>query len=788
MSEACETYGLFIEKPNPCVYEQQLTNLVNSFPLLGDSDVAKSCEKTLATALSTNLENKEIEPEPSSVGFASSLTYKYNGSYDGYRSAFYSYGSTAASREAVKLMQGLDFVKNAVTNVTNEIVGHASVNVDTTKLNEDMSGFKDEVSKQCTQLYIAVFKYGYNPTATALSEIPENDREPAAQELDQCIKGGQFTANVNWALSGDVDSSRGATWFLYNLWTCLTALNFPDVNGAIREYKQGGLNVPLAVDAEYWDTGHYHSWLQPSTGSYLYSGTMTKGMPEIVTTVTSGGYSRDRPTVLSQGYSHSFCEYGDLAAYKPSSSCFGPCTGVLMADGTVKAVKDVRQYDIVQTTQGPRGVLMVETPRLGDRDLWNINELQLWVTEGHCFRSASKELFKRIALNELVCMDSAPTMFMSGEAVGKCKIGSEIVAKCKSSQSISDGSVEVRSVTLCDKSKAIQSSKSEQNRVYDIILKNWWLDDAAYFVGGPDTFLAVDAETSNPMSDGATSAAILAAMDVALSVCDNYEIEARRLVSRCLLNIDLAELETRATEMMQTVYTCVEPQSLVIPKVELYETEDGSWNEIASYMEYFLISKFGRWIRSVIRNRAEPSVKYARPDDKLTIGIHDIELRGDFGIPANSSLSAAVTISNGSDGCEQQNSTMLLLDCAPELLFFLALHKRFVFDHADRFEYTLLRGRLLCNDQDLGFFESSFSLCGPFSKFLDVFLYATDHRVMGRMGLSVRRVQEARVDFSAEDENLMLAKGVAVGRQLGHQIAAALEAYGSRRDFSQWVR
>ncbi|NEO88544.1 MAG: hint domain-containing protein, partial [Spirulina sp. SIO3F2] len=352
-------------------FTAKVNALIDAFPYYGDHEWDSSHKLALVNLLAINLPNDTIAPTPTSNSISTRISYTYKGSYSGYQDAFFhGVSQSNVGAKAASLIQGVSsgldsswWSNYAVAVLTDAIKQKiSSIGFNTSQLSTDLGDSNNALKPALAASYLAVFEAGYEPTTTALKAISASEMEPASALLNQAISNGQFTANINQAISMGGDSTNAATWFLFNLWIALKALGYSDVDTAIANYKKKGLNVPIEVDAGSWWTGGYTSWYSPLSGNDVMrlkatSEAISSSMPELVTEIVWPlSFPQPKPYIGNwpNGYSNSFCQWGSLSRYKPQpSSCFGQGTLVLMADGQTKPIESIQLGDEVQSNLGP---------------------------------------------------------------------------------------------------------------------------------------------------------------------------------------------------------------------------------------------------------------------------------------------------------------------------------------------------------------------------------------------------------------------------------------------------
>ncbi|HTJ10489.1 MAG TPA: hypothetical protein VL547_00610 [Dinghuibacter sp.] len=229
--------------------------------------------------------------------------------------------SAVAVQQADPRRNGVWWGRYGVVVLTDAIRKKIPVNLDTARLDEDLSAYARALDPVLAASYMAVLTDGYEPTAAALRGIEPVSRPEAVALLEQAIEAGQFTANVNELLAMGGEDAIAASWFLFNLWIILKMLGLVDVDAAILRFKNSGLNVPPQLDPGAWWLGGYVSWFVPLDGYALLpmaSAGIGLDMPQWYVYFDPGlhmVFQRSDPA--RNGYAVSLCLWGELSWYKP---------------------------------------------------------------------------------------------------------------------------------------------------------------------------------------------------------------------------------------------------------------------------------------------------------------------------------------------------------------------------------------------------------------------------------------------------------------------------------------
>ena len=158
-------------------------------------------------------------------------------------------------------------------------------------------------------------------------------------------------------------------WELFHHWIKLAALGCPDadVDATIQQAIDTGLPVPAAVRPGVWQ--RWSGWLGPDvTGGDFADATE----PLLATKCIAAGRS---VSCIAEAASYEFTartQPGTIYRRAPSSSCLAPGAQVVMSDGSLRAIEDVRAGDRVASRTEDREVLLVSAPPRGQRPLYRI--------------------------------------------------------------------------------------------------------------------------------------------------------------------------------------------------------------------------------------------------------------------------------------------------------------------------------------------------------------------------------------------------------------------------------
>ncbi len=640
--------------------QQLLTALINAMPYYASPDMMTAHRYIPVNLSMANLPNNSITEPPSQSNLGSSTTYTYKGPYNGYCNAFFNgVVQTPVSSLAAQLMQQANSGLSAawwgtysVALLTDAVRQQLSVSLDTGKLANNLTAFHQQLTTGLSAAYLAAYEQSFAPTAQALKSISVAGQLPqAAATLDKAITNGQFTANINQAISMGGDSTAAATWFLFNLWITLKALGLADVDSAINRYAAAGLDVPIQVSAGKWFTGGYSSWFAPLSGADVVAtatGAIHADMPALARYNDAiGPQLPDQIVNFANGYSMSFTTWGPLNTYLPQpASCFGEDTLVLLADGSTQPISTIQPGDLVYTNTGPRKVVLVESPLRAGRTLYQLNGQQLFATAAHPFRTAAPHSAKRAAVDAWTLSDSIPTMSAEGVltlAPGLTLSGLEAntpvnIPLTQLVAHTTGGSVLVTEAGAANAASGSQSDTEVAfpQHVYDLILESWERDHPVYYVGGPQSFFAVDAETADPLVDIPTTTAIVTALQEILPVSRQQLTDPATQLPRLFAQLQHAPL----CDALSPAQPLQRPG---IPAPEFY-MQNGQWDAHASLLEYHLVRRLSRFIRRETAMAWRPRPSLPAAGDHLVVAFHDMEFTGHTPLPPATDMEICFTI------------------------------------------------------------------------------------------------------------------------------------------------
>jgi hypothetical protein len=763
-----------------------LPDLVNALPYYDDPGFAWALRAlALLNLLAVHMPNSQIAPHPAKSFLGDDETYSYTGPYSGYRSFFFAgIAESSAASNLAKAVQaqnssldGSWWGRYAVAVLTDAIRQILGFNLDTGKLSGDLDNFNRTLLPCLTASCIAVYQDGFSSTANVLARITGTAKLDVFASLRKLMTSPAFVTNVNTAISQGGDDTTAATWLLFNLWIALKALGlqYSDVDAVIQDLanlQPVALSIPPQIGPQSWWNGGYTSWYNPISGSDLagsFGGPITADMPESI----YDGTPNYRDVSEPNGYSQSFCYWGGLSWYQPpSSSCFGAGTGVLMADGSVRPIEDVHIGDAVRSDSGTARVLLVESPLRANRPLYRINNLDLYATAGHPFRLAADGGAAHCAIEPWTLVDTVPTMVFDG--VDALASGTRLAGLGRGGpQAIAVGDIE-----------RLEAAASDRSCVYDLILERVEGRIASYHVGGPESFLVVDAETSDGSREPMATVAIVKAMETAIESCRRSNRDDARL-AETISRIDVSDPIRLARAAAWSAAD--QPQAqLSMPDPDFFLREgrwllqDGKWDSRASLLGTYLARRFGRMVRRETAMGWRGTHQRSGNGDRLTLVLHDLIFVGMGGKISGDPLEIEFRL-RGWGG--EEDAVRQLTVAASASSYARIVHSIVDFGPApSNTDRAALIGAISQNGRPLGVFRADV-LAPAAHGAIECFLFAPEGHGIGLVALEPRIGSNADVLREQElakrwTDRHALALAQSLGQQIGAQLVAELERAG----------
>ncbi|MFN3666209.1 MAG: hypothetical protein ACK4S0_08625 [Sediminibacterium sp.] len=756
--------------------EGLLDQLIDAIPYYQDPAFMNLHRGGLINMLETYLPNNAIEPQGNDSGWDYNTSYSYWGSYSGYQNAFYT--NITANPAANAIVNELNsnqppfwtetfMNKFAVIVLTDAVRQKNAAGVNTGSLATDLASYNQSLNLQLAQTYLAIFQNVYQPTQLAIQNITSSGNTDVVCNLivSTLNPNSSLVTDLNIALANP-DSAVAATWFIYNLCIILKILQCSDISTVL---ANSGLTLPSEFNNSGWWTGQYTSWFVGLSGSDVMNdaGNMiTASLPEQSVTIFAGtgGQPQTSYPNVSNGYSQSLCNWGPLNYYNPPpSSCFGKGTMVLMSDNSTRPIELIEKGDIVHTQLGPRKVVLVETPKRMGRKLIKIDQLNMSFTIAHPLISAEKKTGKYLAVDPWGLIDGIPTSTLDG--VVTLGSGSRLQA-LKDSAEASYSVQEIQEI----------SNEKEGELVYDLILENWETDMPCYYVGGPEYFIATEAETVHPLQEPLVSTAIIASLNKVRDVSRNKIKNPEASLHHLIYNLDLEELKKSAFDKLSQDVSGEEISFPSIPKPDFYYYE-GKWDVHASLLEYYLVRYYGRWLRSEIYNGWRNNLSTGDKGN-LIIDLNDLELI-DAPLVANRLFELKFSLR------DQDRKITHVINHSEALAGnpFWRVHfdKSLVIGESEmRFQKGFLSGDIYCDETLAGSFNIAITPGMQSVQGSDLFIYNSDNKIIGRVNLALRILSKtALLDESTQHElwtgQKMWNYSLILGNLLGDKLVDLIE-------------
>ncbi len=432
-----------------------------------------------------------------------------------------------------------------------------------------------------------------------------------------------------------------------------------------------------------------------------------------------------------------------------------------MADGSVKAIEQVKIGDAVQSADGPKRVALVVSPLRAGRPLYGLNRLDVSFTAGHPFRTPGEAGPGRAAVDPWALIDSVPTMTELGVAT--------LASGCRLSARGTNGDGEV-TVAQLDK---FEAASGGDERVYDLVLERSETGMSCYYVGGPGSFLAADTEWPDPLYEHATTHAIVTAIEMALPGCRASLQDSATQLPDLFNRVQLGAALSQAREAALAA-----PEGMKAHPgfdLDLY-THEGEWDPHASALGNNLVRRFARTMRREIDMGWRVSSTLPRPDDQLTVAVHDVELLGDVPIGPHAKLAVELRLR----GWDSTEDTVRGLDMnmGERPTWHIALDEVVEFGRLPQTPGSAsLSGSVTLDDKKVGEFLATITEQALTGGTVEYFLFSDAGEVVGRLALEPRRSSEQDLIQEREQREAWAshhkkAHAVLLGSEIGRQTAA----------------
>ena len=343
------------------------------------------------------------------------------------------------------------------------------------KVNPALTSHNNSVKAKAVAWYAYVLFHNYMKYNGNLSSAKQTYMDQLNSDHWVTYKKQQFI-DGSWS---------NPDWELFHHWVKLSALGASDteISNLIAALKQKGLPIESDVDASHWRS--YFVWYHPDTLDHHDVDSEARS-GELKSEYVSawGGYG----SWMKEENSYAFIadsepgeRYWKSASHH--SSCLSANTCVLMDSGSFKPIRDITAGEMVKTPHGSSRVLLVSTPKTGDRSVCRVNNLPFYFTEAHPFVGFSKDP-RYVAVSSLNLLNNVPLLGQYG--IGPLKVGTELLA-------YNGSKITVTSL------ETVKPDKSDEF-VYDLIIEPSPEGKFEYFAGSENNCFAVASEIS-PASD-----------------------------------------------------------------------------------------------------------------------------------------------------------------------------------------------------------------------------------------------------------------------------------------------
>ena len=431
-----------------------------------------------------------------------------------------------------------------------------------------------------------------------------------------------------------------------------------------------------------------------------------------------------------------------------------------MADGSVRSIELIKIGDEVQSTVGVRKVILVGTPQRGQRTLYQINNLNVFATSAHPFRSVESERPKRLAVDDWALLEGFPTMIEEG--IGRLQTDCQLAGWAKTGTE----SVTVEQIIA-------HNPNDDEEWVYDLLLENWSKDDASYLVGGPEIFVAVDSESADSMYDLLGTVAILTTIKIALPVCRQYLMNPTIQLPALLARLQLDDLRDLAHQSaIASAATNLKLPSVPVPTDYM---QGGKWDVHASVLDFHLVKQFSPLLRR------EAAMGWCMPSRStldnahFTLCVYELVLLGAFPIPASKPLELQFNLRR------KQGDTVKTMTLEPCSKSVWAMIVDQVIDfglvnQSDQLGGII--GNLKLDNELFGVFRVAINEIVTSST--EHFIFNLAGQVIGRIAVEHRFMNANDLDTEYQQSQQWTKRqatslAISLGTQLGHKLVAAIQ-------------
>lgn len=421
---------------------------------------------------------------------------------------------------------------------------------------------------------------------------------------------------------------KNPDWELFHHYVKLLRLGATadEIDALIGDLKSRGLPVPASVDQVTWRS--YSGYLvdHPVVDHGDIDDSARNAILASLWTPNPFGRGEDQPEGNSFDFTASGGPGNQYRGDLPSGSCFAETTLVLMGDGALRAIGEVRPGDVVRSPSGPRQVALVATPLRQGRHLFSFNRESLRFTGTHPFVAAPSEPQETplLAVEPDQLHRWVPTLAHGG--VGTLRPGARLAGIGAGADRLYD--VPVESV------ETHAAPHDADELLYDLILTPEGSGVASYVVGS-DAALFVAASEMPVVSRAPHAAvAVLQTLETVVPLLrrrfgaatrPDYQEFLWRLHRRMTSGLLHAALSTDPTDPDRVVLPPDEVESRVGATMRGLATSDGGYDWVGGAFYETLASAMADEIEAAAQHpwRRVP----ATGGERLALTVHELRLR-----------------------------------------------------------------------------------------------------------------------------------------------------------------
>lgn len=425
---------------------------------------------------------------------------EWAGVYDkSFRDAFFPYWSSLGGlEERINELTGLkdDWWQKFSIALVCQSIGYnttsAKGRVKLKLVNKFLNDCNIVLHSSSTRFYAATLASRWPPLRTFLantSNLPQ-----AKKQYIQCLKDNIQTRQL-WYING---MWKSPDWEMFHHYIKLLNLGATEseIDSLIDQLYKAGLPISPLVTKDKWRS--YTSYLRqhpiidhkdlidsrtrPAMRVYwgdkmhIIKYGRQAGLPYHTR------YKVDYPSQFLDGPGKDFASSG-------GGSCFTGDTCILMADGTRKAIEDIKTGDMVCSLEGPRAVALKMTVLRRDRPLYSINGESFGFTDTHPFANALARLDESTPSFLTIDPDKLSSWVpaLAQHGITELQMGSIVEA-----HDVASGEVEPWVIQSLDRYS--QEEESKHQFVYDLMLVPNETGLSHYYAGSAEKFILVSTE------------------------------------------------------------------------------------------------------------------------------------------------------------------------------------------------------------------------------------------------------------------------------------------------------